>query len=101
MATNEAAKQLKTVDNGLTNACPEDMDIEEFLRTLDVDGIPTKQDLSLIPQRQSLTATIDKQAWQAAGISLETAGSVDAYCYHDHGLILIDLNSHEPDHESN
>jgi len=93
MATNE----LEAVDSRLKSACPETMDMNDLLSSLDLDGVPSKQTVSLVHQNGSLRATIDKNACDSADIGLDTAGRVDTYSYEQHGIVLVDLNSHEPD----
>lgn len=97
MASSESESgPIEAVDQSLRETSPDTMDLEQLLMTLDLGGIPSKERMSLISRNgSSLSATIQKDAWQAAGIERESAGSVETYSYEKHGLILIDLNSHE------
>ena len=92
-----ASRELDAVDSSLQQACPDTMSLEQLLEQLDLDGIPTRQRASLVPQGgNSLTVTVQKRAWKEANISIDNAGEIETYHYPKHGLLLLDLNSHEP-----
>jgi len=92
-----ATDQLDAVDSSIKQACPDSMNIEKLLSSLELDGIPVRQRVTLTQQNQSLRVTVDSDAWQSAGIDAESAGSIDSYYYRQHGIVLLNLNSHEPD----
>lgn len=87
MATGQhdrkALRQLRTDD---------EMSISDVVTQLDLDGVPIKDDYSLIPQQRSLTVTVMKDAWMDQGRSLDDPGTVDQYWFEGTGLILLDFN---------
>lgn len=92
-----SSSPIEAVDSSIHETTPETMDLEDFLAELDLGGIPKRRRMSLIARNgYSLSATIQKSALDEYGISQDNAGSVETYAYEEHGLILIDLNSHEP-----
>ena len=48
-------------------------------------------DSSLIRQRDSLTITLIKDAWEDAGINVDDPGTVSQFYDAESGLIIIDL----------
>jgi hypothetical protein len=86
MATHDrqALKQLETDD---------DMSVSDVINQLDLHGIPVKDEFGLHRNRNSLRVTLMKDAWQAAGRSLESPGSVQQYWFENRDMLLIDFNT--------
>lgn len=77
-----AQSGIEAVDNEIRETTPESMDLEALLDELDLNGIPTKKQMSLVQQgTNSLTTTLQQDAWQNAGITLNSAGKIDTYYY--------------------
>lgn len=65
--------------------------VSELLEELGPLTKTQHDEMSLIPQRSSLTMTIMADAWKDANIDLNDPGTADQYYYRDEGVVLIDL----------
>lgn len=83
---------MSAVSSKLRETAPDDMDIQDVLDELDLDGLPYKDDVSLVKQRQSLTMTVFADAWRDAGHTLSNPGTVQVYWFEGSDMLLVDLN---------
>jgi len=93
-----ASSDVEAIDQSLRKNCGGSMDLETFLSELDLDGIPTKANMSLVSRNgKTCSVAVQKSALEASDIYPENAGTVDTYHYDRAGVVLIDLNSHKPE----
>lgn len=80
----QALRQLRSDD---------EMSITDVVSQLDLNGVPVRDEFSLIPQQQSLTVTVMKDAWKEQGRTLDEPGTVDEYWFEGLGIVLLDFNN--------
>lgn len=71
------------------------MSITDLMTELDLEGVPIKDEFSLIHQKGSLTVSVMSDAWKEQGRTVDDPGTVDQYWFEGTGLVLLDFNNDE------